>query len=74
MNKKNLLVDKAKKLMEQAKQIDKDYQLKVGKFVINLYQKKQITDDNLTAKLAIILEDDIHYSDDINDSILEIKK
>lgn len=74
MNKKNLLVDKAKKLMEQAKQIDKDYQLKVGKFVINLYQKKQITDDNLTAKLAIILEDDIHYSDDINDSILGIKK
>ena len=74
MNKKNLLVDKAKKLMEQAKQIDKYYQLKVGKFVINLYQKKQITDDNLTAKLAIILEDDIHYSDDINDSILGIKK
>ena len=74
MNKKNLLVDKAKKLMEQAKQIDKEYQLKVGKFVINLYQKKQITDDNLTAKLAIMLEENFSGFDDKNDSILGIKK
>jgi hypothetical protein len=59
MNKQQALMQKAESLIKQAKKIEEGYNKKIGKFVVNLYRKRQITDDCLMLEIANILGEDL---------------
>jgi hypothetical protein len=50
------LTDRAKKLLEQAKQIQEKEFIKVGKFVMKLHQQNKITDQNFLNQLNKLFE------------------
>ena len=59
MNKQQVLMKKAENLIKQAKKIEEDYNKKIGKYVVNLYRKRQIYDDCLMLEIANILGEDL---------------
>ncbi|MFN8770815.1 MAG: hypothetical protein ACK5Z5_05655 [Neisseriaceae bacterium] len=49
------LIEKAQKLIEQAKKMEEAEAAKIGKFVLNLYKQKKIVDPELNKQLDLML-------------------